>query len=335
MTSVKRSRMTRSDAEEFTQAVEQVTSGGWRLVMQAESLGVPKALGLSTSEWAEHVAAYVRLGLNERRQTVHELHEQGFSNRQIARAIGIAEGTVRSDLLAIAPAQNYAPDLAETAQNYAPDHDKAQAADESRSRRETSRAAPELDDAFELRTGPAREVLSDVPDSSTPLVLTDPPYGDDAEPLYRWLAEWAERVLIPGGSLIVYTGQSRLDRDIAIFSAKLRYWWLLSMLHTRSQSLPGKFVRAEFKPVLWYVKGHRRGRELVNDVLRSPKRDKTEHDWGQGEAGVTFLIEHLTAPGERILDPFAGTATWGRIAVAMGRRWLGADTGEGATVVAA
>jgi predicted methyltransferase len=55
-------------------------------------------------------------------------------------------------------------------------------------------------------------VLADIPDNSVPLILTDPPYGDEAAPLYEWLALWARRVLIPGGSLICYTGQSRLDR---------------------------------------------------------------------------------------------------------------------------
>jgi hypothetical protein len=46
--------------------------------------------------------------------------------------------------------------------------------------------------------------------------------------------------------------------------------------------------------------------------------------------------EHLTEPGELIIDPFAGTGTWGTIAASMGRRWLGADVVEGgrAAVVA-
>ena len=40
---------------------------------------------------------------------------------------------------------------------------------------------------------------------------------------------------------------------------------------------------------------------------------------------MSALIEHLTEPGELIVDPFAGTAHWGEIAANMGRRWLGAD----------
>ena len=183
--------------------------------------------------------------------------------------------------------------------------------------------------AFDLRIGDAREVLADVAPLSVHLVLTDPPYGDEAEPLYRWLAEWAERVLVYGGSLICFTGQSRLDRDISIFSERLRWWWLLALRHNQAQRLPGKFVIAEFKPVLWFVKGTRRGRTLVNDVLRSDRRDKDGHAWGQGDGGIELLIQQLTDPDELIADPFAGTAQWGEIACRMGRAWIGADVVRG------
>src|SRR5215472_11153137 len=80
-------------------------------------------------------------------------------------------------------------------------------------RREASRNAPPLPDGAEMRIGDAREVLADIPDNSIPLILTDPPYGNEAERLYEWLSEFADRVLMPGGSLICYTGQGKLDRD--------------------------------------------------------------------------------------------------------------------------
>jgi DNA modification methylase len=114
-----------------------------------------------------------------------------------------------------------------------------------------------------------------------------------------------------------------------IFDAHLRYWWMLAMLHHQSKRLAGKFIIANFKPVLWYVKEKRRGCTLVPDVLRPPKREKEEHEWGQGEGGVTDLIDHLSEAKELIVDPFAGTAEWGRIAASHGRRWIGADIVEG------
>jgi DNA modification methylase len=187
---------------------------------------------------------------------------------------------------------------------------------------------------MELRIGDAREVLADIADNSVSAIITDPPYGNAAAPLYQWLAEFAARVLIPGGSLICYTGQGRLDRDMAIFSARLKYWWLCIMPHTQSPKMFGAGVKVTFKPVLWFVKGHRRTlpsgeRPLMTDGFISPARDKLAHAWAQGEGGVWVPIEHLTDPGELIVDPFAGTATWGEIAAGKGRRWIGADVVDG------
>ena len=67
----------------------------------------------------------------------------------------------------------------------------------------------------ELRIGDARKVLADVADNSTAVVLTDPPHSEGSEPLYEWLAEFAARVLVPGGSLIVYSGHCWLERELA------------------------------------------------------------------------------------------------------------------------
>ncbi len=191
--------------------------------------------------------------------------------------------------------------------------------------------APPLPDGMDLRIGDCRKVLADIKDNSVALVLTDPPYPAEAEPLYQWLAEWSARVLIPGGSLICYTGHWSLNRDVKIFDEHLRYWWVMAMLHRQSRRLPGKFIIANFKPVLWYVKDFRRGRVLIPDILFDAKREKLDHEWGQGEAGVLPLIESLTEPGEMVLDPFAGTATWGRIAASIGRRWIGSDIVQGGT----
>jgi hypothetical protein len=274
------------------------------------------------------------------------------SNRQIAKTVGVGSSTVNR---VVAPngaptaenpnetndaerttAPNGAPGLsaivepptlsgAEVVRLAQRQEAKAESAGRAEQRRQESRSAPPLPDGMDLRIGDCRDVLADIKDSSVALVLTDPPYAEEAEPLYRWLAKWAARVLIPGGSLICYTGHWSLNRDIGIFDEHLRYWWALAMLHHQSRRLPGKFVIADFKPVLWYVKEFRRGKTLVSDVLEPPKREKDDHDWGQGEGGVTPLIEHLAQPGELIVDPFAGTATWGRIAASLGRRWVGSD----------
>jgi hypothetical protein len=186
--------------------------------------------------------------------------------------------------------------------------------------------------SVDVRRGDAREVLGDVEDRTVDLILTDPPYGDESRELYSWLGEFAARTLRPGGSLVVLTGQSRLPDDIKRLSADgLRYWWTFSMLHGASQRLPGVFVMAGWKPALWFVRGHRAGRDMIGDVLRGKAYDKDEHEWAQG-AGVGPVIRLCPESG-LIVDPFAGTGRWGELAVSMGRRWIGADIG-GAVIVA-
>jgi DNA methylase len=184
---------------------------------------------------------------------------------------------------------------------------------------------------MDYRVGDAREVLADIANNSTALILTDAPYAESADPLFEWLAKFVAAKLIEGGSLVFYTGHTRIGRDIlSCEQAGLKFWWLLSVLHTQAQRFPGRFVMAEWKPALWFTKGTRRGRSLLPDVLPTA-RDKSEHAWGQGDGGIWPLIEHLTEPGETIIDPFAGTGTWGQIAASMGRRWIGCDIKRGGT----
>lgn len=184
-----------------------------------------------------------------------------------------------------------------------------------------------------VRQGDAREVLGDIEDGSVDLVLTDPPYGDKSRELYSWLASFASRVLRPGGSLCVVTGQSRLPDDLERLTVPgLRYWWTFAMLHGAAQRLPGIFVMVGWKPVLWFVKGTRGGRDMVGDVLRGEAYAKDEHRWAQGD-GVRPLIERLCPEGGLVVDPFAGTGQWGDLARDLGREWIGADVG-GEVVVA-
>jgi hypothetical protein len=198
----------------------------------------------------------------------------------------------------------------------------------ARRRREASRNAPPLPGGAEFRIGDCREVLADIADNSVALVLTDPPYGVKAEPLYRWLAEFAARVLVPGGSLICYTGHLCLPRDIAILDRHLDWQCFCTMKHTRSQKLFGAGAMTSNKPVLWFAKGRSRHQTLMPTEFVSPRPEKLTHPWGQGDGGVWVPIEHLTEPGELIVDPYCGTGEWGRIAAEMGRRWIGSDIAE-------
>lgn len=178
----------------------------------------------------------------------------------------------------------------------------------------------------EIRHGDFRDVLADVEPSSVSLVITDPPYAACALPEYEGLGAFAAEKLMEGGSLVCYVGQSTLPGTLAALSEHLRYWWCLALEHRGGgQQMPGKWVRIKWKPVLWFVKGSRRDRVYVHDLVRGVKPDKPLHEWAQGVDEVLPLIESLTSPGELVCDPFAGSGSFGIAAHKIGRRFVGAD----------
>jgi site-specific DNA-methyltransferase (adenine-specific) len=196
-------------------------------------------------------------------------------------------------------------------------------------------AAPPLPAGATLRIGDAREVADTAPDQ-IPLIVTDPPYGHAAAPLYRWLAPWSKRVLIPGGHLVVYVGSTLLPRDLGIFSdASLRFRGECILLFNPHQRLWGNGLLVKHRSVLVFSKGPPRLRlpsgrlPLLPTVLPSSGPNKSLHDWQLGDAGVRTLINCLSDPEELILDPFAGSCEWGRLAVEMGRNWEGCDVVPG------
>ena len=152
--------------------------------------------------------------------------------------------------------------------------------------------------------------------------------GNDSEMLYHWLGDFAARVLVPGGSLVCYTGIFTWYRNACILAEQLRPRPLLFMPHTAERPLLGEFVRIGGCPVLWFSKGPRRNQLIVPTLARSSGKDKSLHPWQQGDA-VWQWIEPLTDPGELIVDPFYGSGEWGHICGEMGRKWIGSDNADG------
>lgn len=182
-----------------------------------------------------------------------------------------------------------------------------------------------------ILSGDFREVLADLESDSVSLLLTDPPYPEEFLPLWSDMAAFAARVLVPGGSLIAYSGHAHLPHVLVRLSEHLTYWWTLALRHASgSQWLPGKFVIVGWKPLVWFVKGGRRDSLGIADYLTgSPPRKSigVEQNWSQGRDELLPLIEGLTRPDELIVDPFAGSGTVGEAALLLGRRFIGAEIG--------
>ena len=189
---------------------------------------------------------------------------------------------------------------------------------------ELSKEMPE--DVCRLFVADIRDGLKEIEDDSVDFLITDPPYPREYIPLYEDLSLVASRVLKPGGSLIVMIGQSYMPEVIELLGRYMSYYWVMPYLTPGGGAplLYQKRVNTFWKPVLWYVKGEYKG-DYISDVLKSPERDKSLHEWGQSLGGFLDIVERLTNPGDVILDPFLGGGTTGAAAVSMGRKFIGVD----------
>lgn len=195
------------------------------------------------------------------------------------------------------------------------------------------------DDAVTLFHGDCREW-----DAPVDAILTDPPYGRDALPLWSSLSTLATVSLPPAGWLLAYSGQAVLpDVMAALGSANLAYRWTLATMYPGGEQMArigDMTVLTGWKPILAYRRrpfgsardehGHftAEGRTGISDVLRRGGREKSLHDWAQPLAEASELIERFTKPGDLILDPFAGSGTFLAAAKAARRRVIGIEIDE-------
>lgn len=184
----------------------------------------------------------------------------------------------------------------------------------------------------QLIHGDLKKAGKEIKDSSVDAIITDPPYPKEFLHVFKDLSELAERVLKPGGSLIIMSGQSYLPEIMKIIPRHdLQYHWTFCYLTEGAQAaqLWQKKVLTYWKPILWFVKGKFKG-DWSSDVIKSTTNDKRFHKWGQSECGMMDLIEKYTLPNQTILDPFLGGGTTGVVAAKLGRKFIGIDIEESA-----
>lgn len=173
---------------------------------------------------------------------------------------------------------------------------------------------------------------ADIAGESVDCIITDPPYPKDFIELFDDLGALAARVLKPGGSLVVMTGQLYLPRYIELLSKHLTYHWILAYTTPGGQAVQvwNQEVNTFWKPLLWFVKDQRDSR-WVSDVVNTPvnANDKQHHHWGQSVEGMQAIVEKFTNPGDCILDPFLGGGTTGLVCKATRRKFIGVEIDEG------
>jgi ParB-like chromosome segregation protein Spo0J len=314
----------------------------------------------------------------QRAEVVGMLRVKGWSLRRIAELAGVSEGTVRRDLGAIA--SDYAIDLPDRIERRnggtyparrpsvtvtsARDERRALAAlatlgNDAPGRLLTVRRAESLarevqlerrrngpsrkavrGAGWEVRQGDFRRVLDDLDDQSVDLILTDPPYGNGALPLWSDLGALAARVLKPGRALVALTGQLRLAEVIGALIEHLTWVWL-GMIPRSGAASPtsarGLRIDSRFIPVVVLSAGRYEPRGYFLDVVKSDAKDKglkAEHPWQQPVGPFLKLAEAFSKPNELVLDPLCGTGTTGVAALQVGRQFIGVDKDKAAVSLA-
>jgi len=306
------------------------------------------------------------LGTKERGALVVDLRTRGWSNRRIAAVLGVDEITVRRDAKAgatnVAPAKVVGADgrtypsqrpraLPSIVVGSARDEDRARSAltvmgesapprllgltrAEGRAREAhlvNRRRVPVAD----VSSGPAWRIEHvdfrelELADHSVDAIICDPPYTDEAIPLWSDLSAFAARVLKPGHPIAAYCGHLRQPETMARLAEHLEFVWVgATVLRGRHTKVHVRKVNGWHRPWLVYSAGPYRPRRWIHDTLMAEgggDKDVTDHPWRQAEGPFRELVSMLTFTGELVVDPFVGQGTTAAASVAEGRRFVGCD----------
>ena len=161
------------------------------------------------------------------------------------------------------------------------------------------------------------------------MILTDPPYPEEYLPLWSVLAEKAAVLLKPGGFLVAYSGQFHLTKIFNMLEEYLSYVWTFALTMPGVQNrVMARNIWNGWKPILVFAKSPYE-MEWQTDILESPARVKTEHEWQQNIGPVKELVKNFTLEKQLVVDPFLGSGTTMRACEELNRQFFGMDTDEG------
>jgi 16S rRNA G966 N2-methylase RsmD len=184
-------------------------------------------------------------------------------------------------------------------------------------------------EGIEIRRGDFREVLVDIPDHSVDIILTDPPYTQEYLPLWDELGAFAARVLKPTGVLLAYSGQLHLPQVIAMLTKHLRWWWMCAIQHTGASGYivaGGRRIMNQWKPLLVLTPYDAPPLQVqFRDWIEGGGRQKELHNWEQSTEEAVRILQTFGFPNALVVDPFAGSGSFGRAAEQANMRFIGAE----------
>jgi plasmid stabilization system protein ParE len=191
-----------------------------------------------------------------------------------------------------------------------------------------------------IHLGTAQEWLQDA--SAADLLLTDPPYSTDVEDIVRFASEWLPLALSrlkTTGRAFIFIG-AYMDEFAAYASQPLPDGWQWGVPHAwvyrnAIGPTPEKdFIRnwqcivTAYGPDAAPLRSDRITELLAGFIENAPdgRQEIKWHSWQKPMPLVERLIRLGTAPGDIVIDPFAGSGTTLLAAQELGRIGFGCES---------
>ncbi len=190
--------------------------------------------------------------------------------------------------------------------------------------------APGPDDV-RLHHGDFRQLEKHVKPGTARLVVADPPWGKDALDLWPDVAALSSRLLMSGGLLVAFPPLMFLPQVVAALCQHLSYQWTVALFRGDPAPLVIPLhVMNGWRPLFLYSNG-KTGNLRIRDALNYARTTwkKKFHPWEQNPDELRYLVEHLTQPGDMVVDFFGGSFGAAVVCRTAGRRYCGSDTDEG------
>lgn len=188
--------------------------------------------------------------------------------------------------------------------------------------------------------GDCTEVLKTLPDNSVDFVLTDPPYfvaykdrhgrrvkNDGADDTAKVLSAFPEiyRVMKPNTLCVSFYGWQAIDAFMAAWK-DAGFTPVDHIVWRKKYTSSKRFVQRRHEQAYVLAKGRPDlPRKPIEDVQPWVYSGNRYHPTEKAVGTLTPVIEAFTAPGDVVLDPFAGSGSTLAAAVLLGRKYVGIE----------
>ena len=177
------------------------------------------------------------------------------------------------------------------------------------------------------------EPIAGIAPNSVNLVLTDIPYEGEFLPQVTELGAFANRVLVPGGLLVTYSGTLYLNQVIRSLDEHLTWAWASASVWMGDGTIiHPRQVTSKWKPILIFSKGEWRKRGRWQDLSVVTSKEKAWHDWQQPLEEVESLVRYFSQPGDLVVDTCGGGFTTAVACYNLGRRCISCDIDRSAVI---